>query len=144
MTIPEAAALAKPALMVLSFGMNGIYGFAKNLDLYGVAYGRLIDAIHAASPDTVVILQTIYPVASNQTTFRDPAETVNEYVARLNAKLIDVAAAHDAYVVDTAACLYGAGGMLRTDYQSGDGIHLTAEAYRAILSYLRTHAYPIA
>lgn len=143
MTIPEAAALAKPELMVLSFGMNGIYGFAKNLDLYGVAYGKLIDAIHTASPDTVIILQTVYPVASNQTTFRDTAETVNEYAARLNGKLTEIAAAHDAYVVDTASCLYGAGGVLRADYQTGDGIHLTAEAYRAILAYLRTHAYLI-
>lgn len=143
MTIPEAAAIAKPEMLVLSFGMNGIYGFAKNLDLYSVAYGKLIDAIHTASPDTVVILQTVYPVATNQTTFQDGAATVNEYAARLNGKLTDIAAAHDAYVVDTASCLYGAGGMLRADYQSGDGIHLTADAYRAILAYLRTHAYPI-
>ena len=143
MTIPEAAAIAKPEMLVLSFGMNGIYGFAKNLDLYGVAYGKLIDAIHEASPNTVVILQTVYPVASNQTTFTDDAATVNGYAARLNAKLTDIAAAHDAYVVDTASCLYGAGGLLRADYQTGDGIHLTAEAYRAVLAYLRTHAYPI-
>ena len=143
MTIPEAVASAKPELMVLSFGMNGIYGFAKNLDLYATAYGKLIDAIHAASPDTVVILQTIYPVASNQTTFSDGAIAVNDYAARLNGKLIDIAVAHDAYVVDSAACLYGANGLLRADYQTGDGIHLTADAYRAILAYLRTHAYPI-
>ncbi len=143
MTIPEAAAIAKPEMLVLSFGMNGIYGFAKNLDLYGVAYGKLIDAIHAASPGTVVILQTVYPVASNQTTFSDDATTVNDYADRLNGKLTDIAAAHDAYVVDTAFCLKGANGMLRADYQTGDGIHLTAEAYRAILAYLRTHAYPI-
>lgn len=142
MTIPEAAAIAKPEMLVLSFGMNGIYGFVKNLDLYGVAYGKLIDAIHASSPDTVVILQTIYPLAANQATFQDGAATVNDFARRLNERLTVIAEAHDAYVVDTASCLYGAGGLLRTDYQSGDGIHLTAEAYRAVLNYLRTHACP--
>lgn len=141
MTIPDAVAIAKPELLVLSFGMNGIYGFAKNTDLYRAAYGRLIEAVHTASPQTVVVLQTVYPVAANQTTFPNGATLINEYAARLNAMLPDIAQEYDAYVVDTASCLTNAAGLLRDDYQSGDGLHLTKEAYLAVLNYLRTHAY---
>ncbi len=138
MTIAAAAAIEKPQYMVLSFGVNGIQGFSKNETLYRTAYGLLIDAIHAASPETVVILQTVYPLATNQTTF---GPDINQTISRLNEILPEIAAAHDAYLVDTASVLYDANGNLRYDYQVKDGLHLTASAYVAILNYLRTHAY---
>ncbi|MBR0443336.1 MAG: SGNH/GDSL hydrolase family protein [Clostridia bacterium] len=141
MTIPEAVASAKPEYIVLSFGLNGINGFERNADLYKAAYGMLIDAIHAASPTTVVLLQTVYPVADNQTTFAEGAAVLNGYVRKLNELLPIIAEEHDAYVVDTASCLADVQGLLRADYQNGDGLHLTHAAYHAILNYLRTHAY---
>lgn len=141
MTIAEAARSAKPDYIVLSFGMNGINGFVKNTDLYKTAYGMLIDAIHEASPTTVVLLQTVYPAAVNQTAFAEGAAALNANVRALNELLPTIAEQHDAYVVDTASCLVDAQGMLRSDYQNGDGLHLTHAAYTAILNYLRTHAY---
>lgn len=141
MTIPAAAAVARPKFIVLNFGVNGIQTFGKNEKLYSTAYGKLIDAIHEASPDTVVLLQTVYPVAANQATFHEGAATINGYIKRLNELLPDIATAHNAYVVDTASVLIGNDGNLRSDYQTGDGIHLTTEAYVQILNYLRTHGY---
>lgn len=141
MTIPAAAAVARPKYIVLNFGVNGIQTFGKNEKLYSTAYGKLIDAIHEASPDTVVLLQTVYPVAANQASFGEGAATINAYIKRLNELLPDIATAHNAYVVDTASVLVGSDGNLRSDYQTGDGIHLTTEAYVQILGYLRTHGY---
>ena len=141
MTISAAAVVAKPRYIVLNFGVNGIQTFGKNEKLYITAYGKLIDAIHEASPDTVVILQTVYPVAANQASFGEGAATINAYIKRLNELLPDIATAHNAYVVDTASVLVGSDGNLRSDYQTGDGIHLTTEAYVQILGYLRTHGY---
>ena len=141
MTIPAAAAVARPKYIVLNFGVNGIQTFGKNEKLYSTAYGKLIDAIHEASPDTVVLLQTVYPVAANQASFGEGAATINGYIKRLNELLPDIATAHNAYVVDTASVLIGNDGNLRSDYQTGDGIHLTTEAYVQILNYLRTHGY---
>lgn len=141
MTISAAAVVAKPRYIVLNFGVNGIQTFGKNEKLYTTAYGKLIDAIHEASPDTVVILQTVYPVAANQASFGEGAATINAYIKRLNELLPDIATAHNAYVVDTASVLVGSDGNLRSDYQTGDGIHLTTEAYVQILGYLRTHGY---
>ena len=141
MTIAAAVGAAKPQYLVLSFGVNGIVGFSRNEALYERAYGKLIDAIHAASPDTVVMLQTVYPVATNQTAFSEGATIINGYVRRRNEQLLDIAQAHDAYVVNTASVLCDSAGNLKAEYQTGDGIHLTAEAYRRILQYLRTHGY---
>ena len=89
----------------------------------------------------LVLLQTVYPVAANQATFHEGAATINGYIKRLNELLPDIATAHNAYVVDTASVLVGSDGNLRSDYQTGDGIHLTTEAYVQILGYLRTHGY---
>jgi lysophospholipase L1-like esterase len=141
MTIPAAVRAECPPVVVLSFGVNGISGFAENQRLYKTAYGKLIDAIHEASPTTEVLLQTVYPLALNQTTFKEGAEIVNGYIRRLNELLPEIAMLHDARVVDTASVLRDAKGNLRADYQTGDGIHLTKEAYFAILEYLRTHPY---
>lgn len=141
MTIAQAAGREKPRYLVLSFGVNGIVGFSKNEELYRRAYGKLITAIHEASPDTVVLLQTVYPVADNQTAFGQGAAAVNGYIRRINEMLPAIAAQYDAYVVDTASVLYDERGNLRADDQAGDGIHLSAEAYRRILHYLRTHGY---
>lgn len=141
MTIPAAVRAERPPVIVLSFGVNGISSFAKNERLYRTAYGKLIDAIHEASPATVVLLQTVYPVALNQTSFAQGAATVNSYIKHLNEILPSIAEAHRAYVVDTASVLRDAAGNLRADYQTGDGIHLTRQAYLAVLDYLRTHPY---
>lgn len=143
MTVPEAAAIAKPKYIVLSFGVNGIYGFSKNHDLYRVSYGRLIDAIHQSSPETVVLLQTVYPVATNQTSFNDDAGVINGYIDLLNQMLPDIAKKHDAYVVDTASCLADARGFLNPSYADSDGLHLNKAAYLTILNYLRTHSYEL-
>ena len=141
MTIPAAVRAESPRVVVLNFGVNGIMGFSQNERLYTTAYGKLIDAIHEASPKTVVLLQTVYPLALNQTTFKDGAEVINGYIRRLNELLSDIAMSHDAHVVDTASVLRDGQGNLRADYQAGDGLHLTREAYVAILGYLRTHPY---
>ena len=142
-TIPEAARRAKPDFLVLSFGVNGLNTFEKNEELYRVAYGRLIDAIHQASPSTVVLLQTVYPVASNQTTFSQGAREVNASIDKLNQSLLTVAKQHNAYIVDTASVLKDERGMLKNEYQNGDGLHLETVAYEHILMYLRTHAYGV-
>ena len=141
MTIAQATALSKPDFLVLSFGVNGLNTFEKNRELYQIAYGRLIDAIHQASPSTVVLLQTVYPVASNQQTFAQGAQATNRAIDQLNESLLVIAQKHDAYVVDTASVLKDERGMLDAEYQNGDGLHLQRVAYERILTYLRTHAY---
>ena len=142
-TIAEAIERAKPEILVLCFGVNGLNTFDKNEELYRVAYGRLIDAVHEASPNTVVLLQTVYPVASNQDTFSQGARAVNAVIDRLNQSLVTIAEQHNAYVVDTASVLKDERGMLKNEYQNGDGLHLETVAYEQILMYLRTHAYDL-
>lgn len=137
MTIPAAVAMHQPRYIVLSFGVNGLSGFGKNENLYKTAYGKLITAIHEASPDTVVILQTIYPLA----TCASDAAAKNAIITRLNQLLPEIAETYDAYVVDTASAITGEDGYLPENLHNGDGMHLKNEAYTELVKYLRTHAY---
>jgi len=70
-------------------------------------------------------------------------KTVSEYTKTLNQWLPEIAAAHEnVRFVDTASVLTDDNGCLNAAYDiSGDGIHLTTEAYEKILTYLRTHAW---
>ena len=146
MTIAQAVSLEQPAYMVLSFGLNGILGFYENREAYKHYYQALIDLIQNASPKTAIILQTVYPVTEpkNPTDwhFSQTPTEINEKINSLNQTLLDIASANTGVMVaDTASALKNEHGELKAEYCVGDGIHLTAEAYLAVLSYLRNHAY---
>lgn len=141
MTIAEAAAEEKPTYMILTIGLNGITSFVNNKNLYQNCYGNLIDAIKEASPETKIMLQSVYPVAANQKTFTADAVTLNGYIDILNGYVKELAEAKEVRYLDTNSALKGSDGLLPESYQNGDGIHLTAEGYRVILDYIRTHGY---
>ena len=144
LTISEACAKAKPEYIVLCFGLNGINGFIQNKNSYVSAYNKLIGAIHEASPETKIILQTVYPVAdgNGSQAFGVEIAALNANIDTLNSWLPEIAAAHpNVRFADTASVLKNADGSLGASYNNGDGIHLSAEAYEAILAYLRTHAW---
>lgn len=141
MTIAEATEKDKPVYMILTIGLNGITSFVNNKNLYQNCYGSLIDTIKKASPDTKIILQSVYPVAANQRTFTADAVTLNGYIDILNGYVKELAADKEVRYLDTNSALKGPDGLLPESYQNGDGIHLTAEGYRVILDYIRTHGY---
>jgi hypothetical protein len=141
LTIAEACERAKPEYLVLSFGLNGITGFVANKTSYVNSYNKLINAVKQASPNTKIILQTVYPVCRADGFTVDTA-TLNAHIQTLNSWLPEIAAAHEnVRVADTASVLYNSEGMLAASFDNGDGIHLTRSAYEEILAYLRTHAW---
>ncbi|MBQ7173195.1 MAG: hypothetical protein IJR88_03680 [Clostridia bacterium] len=131
----------KPAILVLSFGLNGLLNYAKDTGLFKQDYNTLLDSIQSASPDTKIILQTVYPVAKECDRFDDPTDT-NRKIGMLNAALPEIASNYENVLcVDTASVLKDLDGSLDPAFDQGDGYHLTASAYKRILQYLRTHAW---
>lgn len=144
LTVAEACAKAKPEYLVLSFGLNGIGGFIQNKNSYVSAYNKLIRAVREASPDTKIILQSVYPVTdgSGSQAFGVDVATLNANIDTLNSWLPEIAASHEnVRVANTASVLKNAEGTLSAFYNNGDGIHLSTAAYEQILDYLRTHAW---
>lgn len=142
--ISEALQRKKPKYMLLTFGLNGATKAIKNGDEYFKScYKGLIETIRAASPNTVIILQSCFPVAQNMdmSAYTVNAETLNAYIDRINGWSLELANELKLGYLNTAEILKNENGFLIDEYQVGDGYHLTTEAYKNILHYIRTHAY---
>ena len=128
----------KPSILVLSFGLNGITEFINDKELYLQNYRKLIETIQTASPSTRILLQSVYPVTADCKTWSVDGKTVSGYTRTLNGwtKALADEYPHVRYI-DTASVLTGADGCLVPTYDfSGDGIHLSADAYGKILTVL--------
>ena len=142
--IYEAVKRKKPKYIMLTFGLNGA---AKNIssgsEYFKDCYSRLIDRIQSAAPDTVIILQSCFPVAENMdmTSYKVSVAELNKYIDTLNLWTQELAMELELGYLNTAEILKDEKGFLRSEYQVGDGYHLTAEAYKQMLYYMRTHAY---
>jgi lysophospholipase L1-like esterase len=142
LTLAEALAKEQPKYMVLSFGLNNIAHFVNNKSNYVNNYNKLISAITQASPETKIILQSVYPVSAACDDFSVDGTTVCSYTETLNEWICEIAGTHEnVRFVDTASVLKAADGTLLSSYDAGDGVHLSADAYTQILLYLRTHAW---
>ena len=134
MTIAAAAGKSKPEIMIITLGTDWGVSYLTEAD-FKDCYTALIRDIQAASPDTTVILQSIFPVTTSANLSNDKIDICNGWVT-------EIAAACGCPYLDTQTVLKGADNALKPEYCiSSDGIHLKKEAYVVILQYIRTHAY---
>lgn len=132
----EAVERAQPRVIVLSFGLNGITRWSHDPEAFLRNYRALIEGIRARSPNTKMILQSVYPVGEN-TVFSLSKGELNQQICNLNVHIEKLAQEYEnTEYVNTAALLFDASGALSATFDSGDGIHLTNEAYRMILAFL--------
>ena len=68
-------------------------------------------------------------------------DLLNSYIDRTNEWTAMLANECDLPYLNTAEVLKNEDGFLKSCYDSGDGFHLNTEAYRKVLTYIRTHAY---
>lgn len=137
MTVAEAAAQEKPKYMVITLGVNGVaYATETQFTAY---YGKLIDAIKQASPDTKIMLQSIFPVSAAYD--QKGGKLCNANIDTANGWIMQLAADKGCKYLDTASVLKNDEGTMIALYDAGDGIHMTADGYKAILQYIRTHGY---
>lgn len=136
MTIAEAAALKKPEYLVVTLGIN--YG-VPYLDetKFKQCYRKLLEDLSAASPSTKIILQSIFPVASDN----EIKAITNEKIDTANLWVADLALEYNLKYLDTNSVLKDSGGWLNPAYKA-DSLHLNREGFNAVLGYIRTHGYP--
>ena len=133
-TIAEVAARLRPPRLVITLGIDyGVYYFRERPDRFAFYYEKLLDAIKGASPETELILQSIFPVA------RGAKSITNEMIDTANAEIKAIAERRGLLYVDQRPTLADEQGYLRPEFCiSDDGIHLTAKAYEAILGHLKS------
>ncbi len=136
-TIAQAVTDEKPKYIIITLGVNGIaYSTEAQFKAY---YGKLIDVIVQASPETKIILQSIFPVTASYD--QKGGKLCNANIDIANTWVMQLAKDKGCKYLDTASILKNSGGTMIESYNAGDGIHMTADAYRAILQYIRTHGY---
>ncbi len=138
-TAAEAAGRKKPAYLIITLGVNGIS--FMNEEQFVTEYTKLVQSIQAASPDSKIMLQSIFPVGAN---WAKPESINNQKIVTANGWVVKVAEACGVRYLDTISVLMGDDGYLPAAYQNGDGMHFNAEGYRVVLNYIRTHGWPAA
>lgn len=134
MTIAEAAGVAKPPILIITLGTDWGVSYLSEQE-FKDCYSKLVREIQAASPETAVILQSIFPVTA------DCANLDNSKIDRANTWVKAIALECGCRYLDTQSVLKDGSNCLKMEYcNSTDGIHLTKEAYEVILHYIRTHA----
>ncbi len=135
-SIVDAVTRKQPEYLVITLGVNGVSMMDE--DWFKQDYTGLIESIQAASPDTKIICNSIYPVEND---YPEIASINNTNLPQANEWIKAVAEATGCTYADSASVLKAEDGSLREDYGNGDGIHLNADGFNAVLEYLRTHAY---
>ncbi len=133
MTIAEVASRVRPGYLIITLGIDyGVYYFRNEPMKFKHCYEKLLDVIETASPDTAIILQSVFPVG------RGSAIITNDMVDKANELIATIAAQKGLYFFNTNPLLKDDEGYLSPDYCSSiDGIHLTEKAYQIIFKKLK-------
>jgi|GEM_PF-233916 Lysophospholipase L1 and related esterases len=133
-TVSQAIAAKKPTKLIISLGINGISYLDE--DGFIAQLTSLINEVKKDSPDTVIILQSMFPIA---TTYEYQGSINNNKICHGNYWMAKAASENGVYFLNTAEALVGKDGFLAEDMQSGDGLHINTTAYNIVLNYIRTH-----
>ena len=136
LTILDAVERAKPEIMMITLGVNGISFMDEEWFIRD--YTDLVKGIQAASPETKIILNSIYPVAAS---YQYQKDINNDKINAANGWIERIAENTGCRFLNSFECLVGPDGYLPETCQNGDGLHLTGEAFTTVMQYIRTHAY---
>ena len=134
-TIAQAVAKMKPRRVVIMLGTNdtgmAVEEFISN-------YTALVQAIQESYPYTDIIVNTVPPVPANHANYPNMDQTK---IDDFNMALLSMCEQMGLKFLNSAEALKDANGYGREDYYQTGDIHLKPVGLKAMLSYLRTHAY---
>ena len=134
-TIADAAMIAKPAILVVCIGQDGLN--AVDETAFKASYAAMITGIQSASPDTKIICCSISSVIANYTG-SDGLTTI--MISEANDWIREVCEATGVYFTDSGKAVGDGTGAVLTSYLSTNGKTLNSSGINEVLSYLRTHA----
>ena len=136
LNIPNALKSANAEIVIITVGVNGADNFSEIA--YKTYYKKLINAIKETSPQTKIIIQSVFPV---EYAFSEQQNGIsNQGIDRLNAWAKEIAVDCSVRYLDTQSVLKNENGAMIPSHSEGDGVHMNAEAYEKIIEYIKTHA----
>lgn len=138
LTLPEALALKKPRILVITVGVSGGAGRLSE-ESFKEIYRELLRSAQKASPETKILVQSLLPLSDKSV--KHYKRLTKEAVVQANGWVRELCGEMQIPYVDTHSLLIDPDtGYLRPEYQNDEYMHLTAAAYAVILENLRTHA----
>lgn len=126
----------KPEYLIIALGINGV-SFMKE-DYFVAEYTDLVTDIQAISPDTIILLQSIYPITRQ---YRNWGSITNVTITRANSWILRIAEDTGCKYLDTISVLLAENGEAKAELMMKDGLHPNSEGLKVILNYIRTHGY---
>ncbi|MBQ8408333.1 MAG: hypothetical protein IJY39_05655 [Clostridia bacterium] len=137
-SIKSAAERKKPDYIVITLGLNNGVAYCTE-EKFKEYYGKLIDVLSEASPNTKIILQSIFPVT--RAAEKRLSGITNDKIDDANGWIEELALEKGVRYLHTASVLKAKNGTLDEKYDSGNGITLNESGYSVMLDYIRTHGY---
>ena len=135
-SIRDAVERTKPEFLFVTLGVNGISFMDE--EWFKRDYTSLVRMVQEASPETKIILNSIYPVAASYPYQKDINNTL---INNANVWIEQIAADTGCRFLYSHESVVGPDGYLPEGSQNGDGVHLTGEAFTTVMHYIRTHAW---
>lgn len=124
----------QPGKLFLRMGLND--GIRKENEKLMRFYGRTIDLVLQASPDTMVILQTVGPVTERQKSNLLQQPNINAF----NQELKELCEQKGVHFLDVSTPLMGPDGLLPLSLASDTKVHLSEEGLHLWMKALRLFA----
>ncbi len=126
----------KPEKMIFTLGTNGAI---MSTDYFIECYRELLEQMQEASPDTLLIVQSIPPVDSSYD--ENEKGISNKKINEMNYYLAEVCSELSIPFLNSAEALKGSDGALKKEYSIDDGIYPSEAGTEVMMNYMRTHAY---
>lgn len=137
MEVPlDVLAQAQPKKLYILIGTNALQQDGS-YDGFLAYYGRMLDELRGALPQTDFYVQSILPVRP-EALERSPG-LASGRLGEVNAALLELCREKGCYYLDLWEAFADAEGNLSAEYAESDGIHLLKKSYTTWLNYLCSH-----
>lgn len=137
-SIVDAVTKKQPEYMLITLGVNGVSTMEEKYFIE--VYTALVQDVQAASPDTKIILNSIYPATARYSA--SGTGITNEKISAANIWIERIAGSLDVKYMDSASVLKDESGNMPDSLDNGgDGLHMNGDGYQKVISYIRTHGY---
>lgn len=133
----DVLAAAQPAKLYILIGTNALVQ-PGNDDSFLAYYGKMLDELRTALPNTVFYVQSVLPATQEKVADSLPG-LAPDRLAVINAAIQQLCAERGCYYLDLSAEFADDAGYLSTEFSQPDGVHLTVSGYSRWVSYLCTH-----
>lgn len=136
MTLIDAVNTYKPQKLILNFGSFSSLWISE--ETFVTKASEMIEKIKEVSPETQLVLISIYPVTQygiNNDHFSQTA------INNCNFKILELANKYSLKYLDVQTILKDSTGYGNPSYYIRDGFHLTSYGQSLVKEYIKTHAF---